>query len=116
MSPGLDEKERKEREARNRPLELEALERWEQSLLESRSFAALALHLLALDGSVAWAASVLHACCRACRRRADPRSMLLCDGCNKGHHLYCLKPKLAVSAPRVLYTISAARPLICSSS
>ncbi|CAH2094856.1 unnamed protein product [Euphydryas editha] len=91
---GLDEKERKEREARGRALELEALERWEVSLMESRSFAALALHLLALDGSVAWAASVLHASCRVCRRRTDPDNMLLCDGCNKGHHLYCLKPKL----------------------
>ncbi|XP_039757443.1 bromodomain adjacent to zinc finger domain protein 1A isoform X2 [Pararge aegeria] len=92
---GLDEKERRDREARHRPLELDALERWEVSLLESRSFAALALHLLALDSSVSWAASVLNASCRVCRRRADPDSMLLCDGCNKGHHLYCLKPKLA---------------------
>ncbi|XP_023950374.2 bromodomain adjacent to zinc finger domain protein 1A isoform X2 [Bicyclus anynana] len=91
---GLDEKERKDREARNKPLELEALERWEVSLLESRSWAALALHLLALDSSVSWAASVLNASCRVCRRRTDPDNMLLCDGCNKGHHLYCLKPQL----------------------
>ncbi|CAH0728649.1 unnamed protein product, partial [Brenthis ino] len=92
---GLDEKERKDREAKNKPLELEALERWEVSLMECRSFSSLALHLLALDSSVSWAASVLHAACRLCRRRADPDNMLLCDGCNKGHHLYCLKPKLA---------------------
>ena len=32
--------------------------------------------------------------CRLCRRRADPESMLMCDGCDRGHHLYCLKPKL----------------------
>nr|XP_034834087.1 bromodomain adjacent to zinc finger domain protein 1A [Maniola hyperantus] len=92
---GLDEKERKDREARNKPLDLEALERWEVSLMECRSFAALVLHLLALDSSVSWAASVLNASCRLCRRRTDPDNMLLCDGCNKGHHLYCLKPKLA---------------------
>nr|XP_026498898.1 bromodomain adjacent to zinc finger domain protein 1A isoform X1 [Vanessa tameamea] len=92
---GLDEKERKDREARNKPMDLEALERWEVSLMESRSFASLVLHLLALDSSVSWAASVLHASCRVCRRRADPDNMLLCDGCNKGHHLYCLKPKLS---------------------
>jgi bromodomain adjacent to zinc finger domain protein 1A len=99
----LDEKERKEREAKNKSMELEALERWEVSLMECRSAGALALHLLALDGSVAWAASVLHACCRLCRRRTDPDNMLLCDGCNKGHHLYCLKPKLSVISLRHIY-------------
>jgi len=32
--------------------------------------------------------------CRICRRKTDPDQMLLCDSCDKGHHLYCLKPKL----------------------
>ncbi|CAG9565734.1 unnamed protein product [Danaus chrysippus] len=91
---GLDEKERKDREAKNKSLELEALQRWEVSLMECRSFAGVALHLLTLDSSVCWSASVLHASCRLCRRRTDPDNMLLCDSCNKGHHLYCLKPKL----------------------
>ncbi|XP_060805149.1 bromodomain adjacent to zinc finger domain protein 1A isoform X2 [Amyelois transitella] len=91
---GLDDKERKEREAKNKPLDLEALERWEVSLMESRSFAQVALHLFSLDSSVTWSASILNASCRICRRKADPDNMLLCDGCNKGHHLYCLKPKL----------------------
>ncbi|RVE41001.1 hypothetical protein evm_014348 [Chilo suppressalis] len=36
---GLDDKERKDREARNKPMDLEALERWEVSLMECRSFA-----------------------------------------------------------------------------
>ncbi|CAK1547497.1 unnamed protein product [Leptosia nina] len=91
---GLDDKERKDREARNKPCDLEALERWEVSLMESRSIAALTLHLFVLDASVCWGASVLHASCKLCRRRTDPDNMLLCDGCNKGHHLYCLKPQL----------------------
>ena len=38
--------------------------------------------------------SILNTRCRICRRKADPESMLLCDGCDRGHHLYCLKPKL----------------------
>ncbi|XP_047512305.1 bromodomain adjacent to zinc finger domain protein 1A isoform X6 [Pieris napi] len=91
---GLDDKERKDREARNKPCDLDALERWEVSLMESRSIAALTLHLFVIDASVCWAASVLHASCKLCRRRTDPDNMLLCDGCNKGHHLYCLKPQL----------------------
>ncbi|CAH2044803.1 unnamed protein product, partial [Iphiclides podalirius] len=92
---GLDDKERKEREAKNKPLDLEALERWEVSLMECRSFAQIVLHLLTLDSSIMWSASILNASCRLCRRKTDPDNMLLCDGCNKGHHLYCLKPKLS---------------------
>ena len=38
--------------------------------------------------------SILNTRCRICRRKADPEKMLLCDGCDRGHHLYCLKPKL----------------------
>ncbi|XP_028157574.1 bromodomain adjacent to zinc finger domain protein 1A, partial [Ostrinia furnacalis] len=91
---GLDDKDRKDREARNKPLDLEALERWEVSLMECRSFAQIVLHLFTLDSSVSWGASILNASCRLCRRKTDPDNMLLCDGCNKGHHLYCLKPKL----------------------
>ncbi|KAJ4446340.1 hypothetical protein ANN_13035 [Periplaneta americana] len=47
-----------------------------------------------LDNSIQWSRSALNAHCRLCRRRGDAENMLLCDGCNKGHHLYCLKPKL----------------------
>ena len=32
--------------------------------------------------------------CRICRRKTDPEHMLICDGCDRGHHIYCLKPKL----------------------
>lgn len=91
---GYDEKERKEREGKSKPFEFDALERWEVSLMESSSFAQVALHLLTLDGSITWSRSILNANCRICRRRTDAQNMLLCDGCNKGHHLYCLKPKL----------------------
>lgn len=51
------------------------------------------------DSSITWARSILKAYCRLCKRKGDPQKMLLCDGCNKGHHMYCLKPKL-VSVPR----------------
>ena len=37
---------------------------------------------------------MLNTRCRICKRKNDPESMLLCDGCNRGHHTYCLKPKL----------------------
>ncbi|XP_076667280.1 ATP-dependent chromatin assembly factor large subunit isoform X4 [Andrena cerasifolii] len=69
-------------------------ERWEQSLMASSSWSQLFLHLNTLENSVAWDKSALNAQCRICKRRRDAEKMLLCDGCNKGHHLYCLKPKL----------------------
>lgn len=74
----------------------EARERWEQSLLASTSWSQLFVHLNTLDNSIAWRRSVSNAQCRICRKRRDAENMLLCDGCNKGHHLYCLKPKLTV--------------------
>ncbi|XP_076235164.1 ATP-dependent chromatin assembly factor large subunit isoform X2 [Calliopsis andreniformis] len=73
----------------------ETRERWEQSLMASTSWSQLFLHLSTLENSVAWNKSVLNAQCCICKRRRDADRMLLCDGCNKGHHLYCLKPKLS---------------------
>jgi bromodomain adjacent to zinc finger domain protein 1A len=29
-----------------------------------------------------------------CRKKSDPEQTLLCDECNKGYHMYCLKPKI----------------------
>lgn len=70
------------------------LVRWQESLMECTSLSQLFVHLGTLERSVAWSRSVLKAHCRICRRRGDAENMLLCDGCNRGHHLYCLKPPL----------------------
>ncbi len=32
--------------------------------------------------------------CQVCQRTDDADRMLLCDNCNGGYHLFCLKPKL----------------------
>ncbi|XP_011172967.1 bromodomain adjacent to zinc finger domain protein 1A isoform X1 [Solenopsis invicta] len=77
----------------------EARERWEQSLIASTNWSQLFIHLSTLHNSVAWHRSALNAQCRICRRRRDAENMLLCDGCNRGHHLYCLKPKLTAVPP-----------------
>jgi len=60
------------------------------------SVSRVAVHLSVLESSVAWSRSVLHAHCRICRRRGNPELMLLCDGCDRGHHTYCLKPPMKV--------------------
>ncbi|CAH1169684.1 unnamed protein product [Phaedon cochleariae] len=70
------------------------LDRWEQSLLASTSYSQVFLHYGILDSCVMWSRSALLARCRICHRQKDSENMLLCDNCNLGHHLYCLKPKL----------------------
>lgn len=74
----------------------ELRDRWEQSLLGSTSWSQLFVHIHTLDSSISWSKSSYNTQCRICKRRRDAENMLLCDGCNKGHHLYCLKPKLFV--------------------
>lgn len=54
------------------------------------------LHYLTLFDSIQWSQSATQAACQICKKKRD--DMLLCDGCNKGFHLYCLKPKLKVSS------------------
>ncbi|KAL0121189.1 hypothetical protein PUN28_008696 [Cardiocondyla obscurior] len=87
----------------------EIRERWEQSLIASTNWSQLFVHLSTLDNSVAWGKSALHAQCRICRRRRDAEKMLLCDGCNRGTHLYCLKPKLTI-VPSGDWFCTACRP------
>ena len=73
-----------------------AVERWEDSLMASTSLSQVFLHLSILESSIAWSKSALHARCRICRRKKDGEHMLLCDGCDRGHHMYCLKPPMKV--------------------
>lgn len=73
---------------------LTAMERWESSLMSSTSFAQIYLHIATLENSIQWNKSALNARCKVCRRGGDGENMLLCDSCDRGFHLYCLKPKL----------------------
>ena len=73
------------------------LSHWEASLMSlPSSVSRVAVHLSVLESSVAWSRSVLHARCRICRRCGNADKMLLCDGCDRGHHTYCLKPPIKV--------------------
>ena len=63
----------------------------------STSLSQLWVHCCVLETSIAWSRSSLHAYCRICRRKSDGEHMLLCDACDRGHHMYCLKPPVKVS-------------------
>ncbi|XP_034015718.1 bromodomain adjacent to zinc finger domain protein 1A [Thalassophryne amazonica] len=70
------------------------LERWRESLQSCTSLSQVFIHLSSLERSVLWSRSVLNARCRICRRKGDADNMLLCDGCDRGHHTHCLRPRL----------------------
>ncbi|XP_030415160.1 bromodomain adjacent to zinc finger domain protein 1A isoform X4 [Gopherus evgoodei] len=70
------------------------LDRWRESLLSSGSLSQVFLHLSTLDRSVIWSKSILNARCKMCRKKGDAESMVLCDGCDRGYHIYCIRPKL----------------------
>ncbi|XP_075281440.1 bromodomain adjacent to zinc finger domain protein 1A isoform X1 [Opisthocomus hoazin] len=72
------------------------LDRWRESLLSSTSLSQVFLHLSTLDRSVVWSKSILNARCKVCRKKGDAESMVLCDGCDRGYHTYCIRPKLKV--------------------
>uniref|UniRef100_A0A8C0EFM8 Bromodomain adjacent to zinc finger domain protein 1A n=1 Tax=Bubo bubo TaxID=30461 RepID=A0A8C0EFM8_BUBBB len=72
------------------------LDRWRESLLSSTNLSQVFLHLSTLDRSVIWSKSILNARCKVCRKKGDAESMVLCDGCDRGYHTYCIRPKLKV--------------------
>lgn len=41
-----------------------------------------------------WTRSTNKSNCMVCRRGSDPDKMLLCDECNGGTHMFCMKPKI----------------------
>ncbi|XP_061467616.1 bromodomain adjacent to zinc finger domain protein 1A isoform X2 [Rhineura floridana] len=70
------------------------LDRWRESLLSSASLSQIFLHLSTLERSVIWSKSILNARCKMCRKKGDAECMVLCDGCDRGYHIYCIRPKL----------------------
>lgn len=75
-------------------LESGCLEQWRASLSSCVSLSQISIHLSTLERSILWRKSVLNASCRLCRRKGDAHLMLLCDGCDRGHHTYCLQPAM----------------------
>ena len=47
-----------------------------------------------LETSIAWNKSIMKAFCQLCDCGDNEDELLLCDGCDKGFHTYCFKPKL----------------------
>jgi hypothetical protein len=54
----------------------------------------LAMAFYVLETSIAWNKSIMKAFCQLCDCGDNEDELLLCDGCDKGFHTYCFKPKL----------------------
>lgn len=72
------------------------LTNWERSLAASTTLSQVFVHLQTLDESIAWSKSVLNARCCVCKKKRDADKMLLCAKCERGHHVYCLRPALTM--------------------
>ena len=70
------------------------LEQWRASLAKATSFSQIFVHLATLERAVMWSKSLMNVRCRICRRKGGDEFMLLCDGCDHGYHMYCLRPPL----------------------
>uniref|UniRef100_A0A8B9HC04 Bromodomain adjacent to zinc finger domain, 2A n=1 Tax=Astyanax mexicanus TaxID=7994 RepID=A0A8B9HC04_ASTMX len=67
---------------------------WRQALDRCRSASQLALCLLQLERAIAWEKSIVRVTCQFCRKGDNDECLLLCDGCDRGWHMFCLKPKV----------------------
>ncbi|XP_072306374.1 bromodomain adjacent to zinc finger domain protein 2A [Eucyclogobius newberryi] len=70
------------------------LRTWRQALDRCRSAPQVNLCLLHLEKAIAWERSVTKVNCQVCRKGDNDDSLLLCDGCDRGCHMYCLRPKM----------------------
>uniref|UniRef100_A0A674ETP5 Bromodomain adjacent to zinc finger domain, 2A n=1 Tax=Salmo trutta TaxID=8032 RepID=A0A674ETP5_SALTR len=70
------------------------LRTWRQALDRCRSAPQLCLCLLQLEKAIAWERSVVKVTCQVCRKGDNDEYLLLCDGCDRGCHMYCLRPKV----------------------
>ncbi|XP_042733636.1 bromodomain adjacent to zinc finger domain protein 2B isoform X11 [Lagopus leucura] len=67
---------------------------WRKALSEARSAAQVALCIQQLQKSIAWEKSIMKVYCQICRKGDNEELLLLCDGCDKGCHTYCHRPKI----------------------
>uniref|UniRef100_A0A8C2L3H5 Bromodomain adjacent to zinc finger domain 2B n=1 Tax=Cyprinus carpio TaxID=7962 RepID=A0A8C2L3H5_CYPCA len=71
------------------------LRQWRKALGEVRSASQLSLCLQQLQKSIAWERSIMKVYCQICRKGDNEELLLLCDGCDRGCHTYCHKPKIS---------------------
>ncbi|XP_027000849.1 bromodomain adjacent to zinc finger domain protein 2A isoform X1 [Tachysurus fulvidraco] len=67
---------------------------WRQALGRCRSASQLSLCLLQLERAISWEKSIIKVTCQVCHKGDNDAFLLLCDGCDHGWHMFCLRPKV----------------------
>ncbi|CAK1548954.1 unnamed protein product [Leptosia nina] len=67
---------------------------WRDAVARCNTAAQLAMLLHALESHIAWDKSIMKANCQFCLSGDNEDQLLLCDGCDKGYHTYCFKPRM----------------------
>nr|XP_023030372.1 bromodomain adjacent to zinc finger domain protein 2B-like isoform X3 [Leptinotarsa decemlineata] len=84
---------------------------WREAINRCATSAQVAMCLYSLEASIAWDKSIMKAVsspnvfnarkynsnlsnCQFCHSGDNEDKLLLCDGCDKGYHTYCFKPKM----------------------
>lgn len=67
---------------------------WRQAVVGSESAAQLSLCTQLLAKSISWEKSIMRVTCQICLKDDNEAELLLCDGCDKGYHTYCFRPKM----------------------
>lgn len=89
------------------------LSSWREAVSRSVTSSQLSMALYTLEQCVAWDKSIMKAVshmilfkifnkntffvqqnCQFCQSGESEDKLLLCDGCDKGYHTYCFKPKM----------------------
>ncbi|XP_064644828.1 bromodomain adjacent to zinc finger domain protein 2B-like isoform X4 [Lineus longissimus] len=67
---------------------------WRRAVETAHSAAQLHMCLVHLNNCIAWEKSIMKVICQICMKDDNEAQLLLCDGCDKGYHTYCFKPKM----------------------
>ncbi|KOC68375.1 Bromodomain adjacent to zinc finger domain protein 2B [Habropoda laboriosa] len=70
------------------------LNNWRDATARAHTSAQLAMALYMLEASIAWDKSIMKANCQFCHSGDNEDKLLLCDGCDRGYHTYCFRPKM----------------------
>ncbi|XP_038217570.1 bromodomain adjacent to zinc finger domain protein 2B-like [Zerene cesonia] len=70
------------------------LSTWRDAVSRCNTAAQIAMLLNALETHIAWDKSIMKANCQFCLSGDNEDQLLLCDGCDKGYHTYCFKPRM----------------------
>ncbi|CAK9294898.1 unnamed protein product [Gordionus sp. m RMFG-2023] len=72
------------------------LVKWRNALANVTNASQLHLCLKILKNSISWEKSIMKVFCQFCLMGYDEDKLLLCDGCDRGYHTYCFKPKMEI--------------------